>query len=211
MIKAVIFDMDGVLIDSEKEYLRINQLFLKESKVNLPIEELYFLAGSNAKVENAFYSKVLKKPIEEVQRLSNEFYKKHPVDYKKIVKPYVHDILKWLKEKKIAIGLASSSPLENIKFVLKELEIESYFSFVVSGEMFEKSKPNPEIYEYSVSKLGVDKKNILVVEDSSYGIEAAYKAGLSVVAVIDEVLKFDTTYAQYRIHSLDELVGIIGE
>lgn len=211
MIKAVIFDMDGVLIDSEKEYLKINQLFLKESKVNLPIEELYFLAGSNSKVENAFYSKILNKPIEEVQKLSNAFYKSHPVDYKKIVKPFVYEILKWLKEKGIIIALASSSSLENINFVLKELNITHYFLLIVSGEMFEKSKPNPEIYEYTVSKLGIDKKDIMVVEDSTYGIKAAHCAGLRVSAVIDEVLNFDTSLAQYKIHSLEELVGIIGE
>lgn len=209
MIKAIIFDMDGVLVDSEIEYIRIYKQFFEEYGAPLAIEELYFLAGSPHNVEFDLICKRLNVGLDEAYRLQKEFFSRYKIDYSSIKKNYVDEILTYLADLNITISLASSSKMENIKTVLKQCAIESYFSLLVSGEMFEKSKPNPEIYEYTVKQLCVPKEDVLVVEDSNYGIEAAKAAGLKTVALIDPVLNFDNKMADYKIDSLKDIKKIL--
>lgn len=209
MIQAVIFDMDGVLINSEIEYIKIYRDFYEENGAPTNIEELYFLAGSPHNVEYELICEKLHVNLEEAYRLQRYFFDRYTIDYASIKKEYVSEILAYLKEKNITIALASSSSMENIQTVLKQCEISEYFSLLVSGGMFTKTKPDPEIYEYTVSKLNIPKENILVVEDSNYGIEASKAAGLKTVAVIDPVLQFNNEKADYKIKTLKELEKII--
>lgn len=208
-IKAIIFDMDGVLVDSEREYLRLIERFLHESGASVKQEECLFLAGGTRMDEINFMAQKLHLSIDETIAKKEAFYHQYPIDYRAIRKEYVVEILEFLKERDVKIALASSSPMDNIKEVLKACEISSYFMQCVSGEMFVHSKPDPEIYEYSVERLGLKKSEILVVEDSTYGIQAASRAGLKVIAVSDPLFHFDTHLADGIIHSLDELIPYI--
>ena len=209
MIKAIIFDMDGVLVNTEIEYIKQYKTFLEECKVPTQIEELYFLAGSSRKIEHEFLVKKTNYSMDEIIRLKDNYFATHPLNYSKLIKPYVREILEYLKEKNIKVALASSSPMKNILEVLDQCDIRNYFSFITSGEYFQNTKPDPEIYEFTVKELNIDKKEIIVVEDSNYGIEAAKRANLKVVAVLDPILNFDTQLADYKIKSLKELKDII--
>ena len=75
--------------------------------------------------------------------------------------------------------------------------------------MFVKSKPDPEIYNETCKRLGIDKKDILVVEDSPYGIEAAKSAGLKVVGIVNKEYKVDISKADYIVNSLEEINSFI--
>lgn len=209
MIKAVIFDMDGVLVDSEYEYLKLLEAFFRENGASVKRDELFFLAGASRMDEIRFMAQKLDWSIDETIAKKQVFYDQRPIDYRAIRKEYVAEILAFLKERKIRIALASSSPMSNITEVLAACEIAPYFSQCVSGEMFTRSKPDPEIYEYSVKKLGLKKEEILVVEDSTYGIVAAKRAGLKVIAVWDSVFQFDVSQADATIASLKELPPFI--
>lgn len=208
-IKAVIFDMDGVLVNSELEYLNLLEQFLSENGALVKREELLFLAGASRMDEILFMAQKLNWSIEKTVAKKKVFYDQRPIDYRAIRKEYVPEIMEFLKEREIRIALASSSPMDNIAEVLEACEITSYFSQCVSGEMFKRSKPDPEIYEYSVEKLGLKKEEILVVEDSAYGIEAAKRAGLTVIAVWDPIFRFDVSRADTTIASLKELPPLI--
>lgn len=209
MIKAVIFDMDGVLVNTEIEYIKQYKTFLEECKVPIQIEELYFLAGSSKKVEHEFLEKITKISMNDIIQLKDKYFALHPLNYSKLTKYYVKEILEYLKEKHIKIALASSSSINNIMDVLEQCDIKEYFSIIVSGDFFQNTKPNPEIYEFTVNKLNIDKKEIIAVEDSNYGIEAAKRANIKVAAVLDPILNFDTQLADYRIKTLEELKDII--
>lgn len=208
-IKAFIFDMDGVLIDSEMEYIKLFESFLAESKVDIQREKLYFLAGSTREVEDRFLAKLLNVSVEEARRRKYAYYERFPLNYLKLRKDYVKEVLTYLKEQGFVIALASSSPMSNIQEVIKQCEIQQFFSLLVSGERFKESKPNPEIYEYTVEHLGLNKSEILVVEDSNYGVQAAKSAGLSVVALLDPILQFDVDKADYKIKYLKELIKLV--
>lgn len=201
--------MDGVLINSEMEYIKLFEGFLAENKVSIEREKLYFLAGSTRQVEDEFLASLLHLDVEEANRKKHAYYDQYPVDYMGIRKVYVKEILEYLKQNHYTIALASSSPMDNILEVLKQCEISEYFSLLVSGEMFKESKPNPEIYEYTVQQLGLDKSEILVVEDSNYGVEAAKRANLKVAAVYDPILQFDVEQADYKIKTLEELKDLV--
>lgn len=201
--------MDGVLVNTEIEYIKQYKTFLEECKVPIQIEELYFLAGSSKKVEHEFLEKITKISMNDIIQLKDKYFALHPLNYSKLTKYYVKEILEYLKEKHIKIALASSSSINNIMDVLEQCDIKEYFSIIVSGDFFQNTKPNPEIYEFTVNKLNIDKKEIIAVEDSNYGIEAAKRANIKVAAVLDPILNFDTQLADYRIKTLEELKDII--
>lgn len=138
-------------------------------------EELLFLIGCSRKTEDEFIASRLDISVERAQDLKKTFFENHKVDYLKIRMPYVLELLAYLKNNEITMALASSSPMDNIEDVLKQCEIETYFKYIVSGENFKRTKPDPEIYEYTCKQIGVSKDEIWVVEDSEYGIEAAKK------------------------------------
>lgn len=208
-IKAVIFDMDGVLVNSEIAYIQLWQTFLAENGASASFADLRFLAGSSRQIENQFFSKKLNLSLTDFEQKKNDFYLHHPINYKEIQRPYVNTLLDDLKEKGIEIALASSSPMENIIDVLTQCEIRDYFSLLISGEMFEKTKPDPQIYEYTVQQLGYKKEEIIVIEDSEYGIESASAAGLHVIALLDPIFNFNVAKATFKISTLKDAIPII--
>lgn len=209
MIKGVIFDMDGVMVNSELVYCNLSYEFLKSKGIEIEISELYFLAGNCQRAENEYFAKKLNISIKEADEIKRVYFNEHTIDYRKLKKPYVNEILDYLVSKNIKIGLASSSKMNNINQVLEECKIKKYFDIVVSGEMFPETKPNPEIYNYSANAMDIDKKDLLVVEDSNYGVHAGKAAGLKVVAILDSILKFDVALADYKVNSLKDVIEII--
>ena len=205
-IKGIIFDMDGVLIDSEKEYLKLFQGFLKEQGKVYELEELRCLAGASGTLTDDYLYEMLQIPKEITRKRLNRYFDENMVDFKKIFRKEALDVLNYLQQK---LALASSSSRKHIEEVLKTCQIDSFFEIVVSGKEFKQSKPNPEIYEFTVRQMGISKQDLLVIEDSTYGILAAKRAGLCVIALKDPVLKFDVSKADYTIDSLSEIMNFI--
>ena len=142
--------------------------------------------------------------MEELERINETYFEEHPLPYHEIMKEGVLEILHYLKQEKFKIALCSSSPLENITHVLKSCAIRNYFDFVVSGEQFEKSKPNPEIYQHAAKVLQVKEENCIVIEDSKYGIEAGYNAGMTVIGIADLRFQQDQSKASVVVENLME-------
>src|SRR5699024_12770944 len=100
--------------------------------------------------------------------------------------PQVRPLLARLRAMGLQIALASSSALVNIRRVLTECELTEAFDVVVSGEAFTRSKPDPEIYQYTMAQLGRTPAECLIVEDSTYDVQAGPAAGGLVAAQIGE-------------------------
>lgn len=209
MWEAIIFDMDGVLIDSEPVYLRDTYTFLKNHGIEVNYKDLYVLIGISS---DSFWQTIAdmwktKITIEEIETLYNK--ETQIFHYQTVIFPHVTTILSNIKERGIKIGLASSSPMENIKTVLQDCQITEYFDVIVSGESFKESKPNPEIYVAAMTKLGAHPKKCIAVEDSSVGIEAAKRAGMYVVAKEERRFGFNQNQADCRIMDLLELLDVM--
>lgn len=214
MIKAVIFDMDGVLIDSEIEYLKLELAFAKKKNPAVTLQDLFGMVGSSREDEWSCMARAVNNG-QTWQELRQEFRADTDVfskmDYQKIFRPEIPSILKDIESLGLKLALASSTQMKIIERVLCENHIRSYFSVVVSGSRFRRSKPDPEIYHYTASQLKIPESQCLVVEDSAFGITAAYRAGMKIAALIDPRFGFDQSLAHYRMESLTEIPKIVRE
>lgn len=207
--------MDGVIIDSEPVYGKWLTLFLESQGVTVPETELRKIPGIASqdfikKLE--LWWKNAGKPYKtgkEINQMFDKYSDRFPISYKKILNPSIKEVMEWLKQSHYKIAVASSSPMENIAEVLTETGLYSYVDIKVSGEDFANSKPDPEIYNFTVHKLGLKKEECIAVEDSSYGIQAAASARLKVIAKKDSRFGFDQSSADYHVDDLLQIIDIL--
>ncbi|NBK97578.1 MAG: HAD family hydrolase [Erysipelotrichia bacterium] len=209
MLNAIIFDMDGVLIDSEPVYLRDTYIFLRNHGIQVKYKDLFPLVGADSRMFWQILANKWETPItaDEVNTLYNKEVREFNYDH--ILNPHVKLLLPILKEKGFKIGLASSSPLENIKTVLDDCQIRNYFDCIKSGEMFKQSKPNPEIYCSTMESLQTNASMCIAIEDSQIGIRAAKAAGMYVVAKEERRFGFNQDEADTIIVDLLEILDVI--
>ncbi len=212
MIQAVIFDMDGVIIDSEFEYLKQDFAFAKKKNPSITLPDLFGMVGSSREDAWSCMARAINNG-QTWQELRDEFRADRDVysemDYRKIFRPEIPAILEQIHNMGLKLALASSTQMAIIERVLDENNIRSYFSVVVSGAQFKRSKPDPEIYHYTAAQLEVPESQCLVIEDSTFGITAASRAGMKIAALIDPRFSFDQSLADFRMNSLTEIPEII--
>ncbi len=147
-IKAVIFDMDGVLIDSEIVYLRHQYEVLRHRYSWVTQESLFPLVGMSTKDDYAYLARLLKKDENDpgFRQEIRDLFISCEIYYQDILRPQVVPMLKSLRSLGLSTALASSSSSDNINTVLTQCGLTSYFDCIVSGDQFEQSKPDPESY-----------------------------------------------------------------
>lgn len=213
MIKAVIFDMDGVIIDSEGTYLEFQLEFARKKNPEVRMEQLFPMVGATKQAA----WEVLERAVDNGQtweELRDEYRKRDvysEVDYRKIYRPEVTGVLETLKKRGYRLALASSTQLDLVERVLRENGIREYFEVVVSGNQFKRSKPDPEIYQYTAAQLGVKEAECLAVEDSTIGITAAHRAGMKIAAVTDDRYQFDQSLADWHLDRVKDVLEVLGE
>jgi beta-phosphoglucomutase family hydrolase len=184
MIKAVIFDMDGVLVDSEPMHKEVEKALFAEYHLDVPQElHMSFMGSTITTIWRTIKEKYnLSQSVEELVAYDNCFrveYLKSHVDFKPIAG--VEPLLKELARKNLKIALASSSIVVLIDLTLEKLQIRKYFDQIVSGDYVHHSKPAPDIFLYAAELLEVDSASCVVIEDSSNGVSAAKAAGMKCV------------------------------
>lgn len=211
MIKAVIFDMDGVLIDSEGVYLDYEFEFVKKKNPAARIEQLHPMVGATSQAAWEVVARAVDngQTWEELRKEYRQRDIYSEVDYRSIYRPEATEVLEILKSRGYHLAVASSTQLDLVERVLEENGIRSFFEVVVSGNQFKRSKPDPEIYLFTAGRLGVKPEECLVVEDSTIGITAAHRAGMTIAAVIDERYGFDQSLADYRMNRVREVLEVI--
>lgn len=211
IIRSVIFDMDGVLIDSEPVYQECIYQGLLPLYPWVKREDFYPMAGMNGTEDKLFLANLTHRDASDPDFLKqiNDIFGNCKVHYPDIMRSQVPELLRTLKEMGLKLALASSSSGETIEQVLRECGLKEYFDVVVSGYQFHESKPNPEIYFCTMEQLGSTPEECLVIEDSDYGIEAGTAAGATVAALRDSRFPFDQGKAQLHIDSLDEIPALV--
>ena len=211
MIKAVIFDMDGVLIDSEAVYLEGDLAFARTKNPAVRLEDLFGMVGSSREDAWSCMARAVNngqtwQELRDEYRANKDIFKE--IDYRAIFRREVPGILEALAAMGLRLAVASSTQLDMVERVLRENGIAHYFELVVSGAQFRRSKPDPEIYHYTAGRLGIPESQCLVIEDSTFGVTAASRAGMKIAALIDNRFDFDQSLADYRMESLGEIPGI---
>lgn len=188
MIKAVIFDMDGLIFDSERLYAKAN---VKTAKtLGLDKDEAYFyqFVGIGAqdmaeRMKEAFDDDL----VDEFFRLGEEDAHELLLHGEVPTQPGLYELLDYLDDAGIEKVIASSSEVYMIDVMTKNAGIRDRFSAIHGGDQVKQTKPAPDIFELAWSNLGVSKEETLVLEDSINGVLAAHAAGIPVIMVPDTV------------------------
>ena len=215
MIKAVFFDFDGVLVDSEKLHSDITIDYLHRHQIPIPDYEAYGVIGGNPKMNywvNVYekYKDVIPYTYDElISGIRNAHNCLKEYDYSKIMFKEVPITLKSLKDKGYLLALASSSPMDYLIRNLNSCGINNIFDFIISGRDITESKPSPQIYNKCVEYFGLQSKECVVVEDSTFGIQAAKNAGLFTIAIKDYRFGMKQEKADAFADNLYEIENII--
>lgn len=185
--KAAIFDMDGLIFDTERLFMEQLAIAMKENGYELTREiycETLGLAGE--KLEQTMRSHYgAGYPFAEMGKAAEKRVRIVAETVGLTIKPQIIEVLQYLQEKEILCAVASSTKSDTARFYLQKTGILSYFQEVIGGEMVEKSKPEPDIFLLACNRLGQEPKQCVVLEDSENGVRAAAAAGCSVICVPD--------------------------
>lgn len=217
MFQAVVFDMDGVITDTEKLYRRFQ---LEEGKkLGIPDDVMVVacerIAGGTKYTNKSRFEEVVGRGIDYLDFRAAVIRKldAHIRTYGVELKPGVADTLKYLKEKGAKVGLATSTVRERATGYLKAHHIDRYFDELVFGDTVAHGKPAPDIYLKACEMLDVRPEEAIAVEDSINGIVSAGRAGMYPVMVIDLIEPNDITrqYAKqvYEFGRIDRLKELI--
>ena len=187
MIKALIFDMDGLMIDSERVTFECYQERLKD--MNLTMDEEFYktLLGKPIKgIYQRFYEVYgndfpIENVIQDVHQLMAERFETEGVPVKKGLVELLH----YLKDNNYKTIVATSSNRDRVDKILAQDKITEFFDDSICGDEVTKGKPNPEVFLKSCQKLGVNVDEAIVLEDSEAGIQSSYDANIKVICIPD--------------------------
>lgn len=210
-IKAVIFDLDGVLVDTEVIYVKRMKEFYELYGIDISVDVLNAIVGGSLAVNWNILKHFNPKEwdFEFFKSSYREFSASKEFCYLEYLNEGAAEAVTALKQKGYLTALASSSSIERIERALLECHLTPLFASVLSGDMFSESKPNPEIYLKSAKTLGLNPSECAVIEDSYYGIQAGKRAGMTVIAKLDTTFGIDQSQADYFISRLSEIVPLL--
>lgn len=212
---AVVFDMDGVIFDSEKAIIDCWIELAKKYKIENIEESLLACIGTNAAKTREIMLEAhgADFPYDEYCKESSKMYHEKYDGGRLPMKSGVHAILDYLQYQGKKIALASSTKKQTVVNQLRDAGILDYFDEIVTGDMVSHSKPHPEIFLLACEKIGVKPENAYAIEDSFNGIRSASSGGLRPIMVPDIVPADDEMkgLAEAVITSLDEVVKYLDE
>lgn len=215
MIKAIFFDFDGVIVDSEKLHTDNTINYFKEANIPLSDSIVYGDIGSNPKLnywKGVYdeYKDIIPYTYEEFDEgILNAHKKLKNFNYGTIMFPEVKEALTTLKEKGFFLALASSSAMEYLQRNIKACGLEGIFDFVISGRDLTESKPSPQIYNKCKEHFGLSDDECIVVEDSALGIQAAKNANLYTIGIKDYRFGINQEKADILVDNLKDVTNLI--
>lgn len=211
MIKAVLFDLDGVLIDSEYRTLTIKKEMFEEYGLDLGEDIYNILAGSQlAKIFTKLFPDY-PSPQEFLEEYHQRAYVRVKVDYSKLEMKNATKLLNNLKKSGYRLALVTAADRPKIKQVFEEIGWNDIFEIIVSSEDGYPKKPDSTVYKVAMEKLGIMPKEAVIVEDSTTGLTAAKGSGGYVICRRERRYHVDQSLADTYIDDLLEVEAIIKE
>lgn len=187
-IKAVIFDLDGTLIDTEQIYKQIWPKALKQMGIDMKMEHYYAMRS----LGRPFAPLKMKEwygedfDYDEARRIRKGYFEEYIAKHGIQKKTGAIELLEYLHNKGIVTAIATATDIERATQYLEMTGLNGYFDKVISATMVKEGKPSPDVYLYACKQLGLEPKECVAVEDAPNGIRSAYKAGCNVIMVPDQ-------------------------
>ncbi len=213
MIKAIIFDMDGVIVDSEGLHVRAEKAAF--NKFNLPVTENDW-SGSKGRTSREFFAEMIQRYQSEAnnsQATSEKIIAEKLAYLRKNANglqlyPDFKELIAFIKEKYPHTALATSSSRDELQLSLDKFNLGQYFNAVIDGDMVKYGKPHPEPYLLAMQKLNVNPENCIIIEDADNGITAGKAAGARVIALTTSLAREKLQHADYIVDNLKEVKEI---
>lgn len=188
-IKAVVFDMDGVLLDSE----RITRIMWAKAGEEYGIDDVAASVKDCTGAARPFQYAYLRRkygedfPAEEFRQRCSHLFHEYADANGLPRMTYAKEILEYLKERGYVLALASSTNHDTVERELKEAGLIDFFETITCGDQVKNSKPHPEIYLTAAESIGVAPEDCAAVEDSPNGIRSCHAAGMKSIMVVDQI------------------------
>lgn len=204
---ALIFDMDGVLVDNLQYHVEAWLAYCRKHDIPLTREEFFeHLNGKNARDTFEYF---YKKPID--TKVADELNEEKEILYREIYKDHIKPaeglitLLKDLKSKGVKLAVGTSAAKNNIDFTLDNTGIREYFDEIIDSSMVKKGKPFPDIYLKAAEKLGVPPTHCVVAEDALMGIQAGLSAGMKVIGVTTSHTAQELSHTDLQVQDFREV------
>lgn len=183
--KAVIFDLDGTLVDNNAWHLKTWKIYLQN--LGLTISEEAYRKNINGRTNKDALEYIYNRKLSDEEAMA--YALKKEALYREIYKPNIKpvegllNLLEAFHKQGIPMAIATSGIPVNIEFMFEHIPIRQYFSVIINSTHIKKGKPDPEIYLKTATSLGIQADQCLVFEDAVVGVNAARSAGMKVVAI----------------------------
>ncbi|WP_054957950.1 HAD family hydrolase [Paenibacillus dakarensis] len=217
MIKGVIFDFDGLIIDTESAWFEAIGAIYNEHGAHLPLETWTKCVGTSHDVFDPYLHlvEIADRPvnIDEIKKAA--LVNHDSIMQQRVLRPGVLDYLNAAQQLGLKIGIASSSHLVWVQRFVDMHEIAGYFSCIRTADFVQKVKPHPELYHQALDELGLKPEETICFEDSPNGALAAHAAGLNVV-IVPNIITEGLTFGPHKLRlnsmeekSLEEVIAFI--
>ncbi len=206
MIKAVIFDMDGVISDTQKLHAKVEAGILSKFGINISPEEIT-LRYSGVRTKEFFKELLTEAKVDfNLEELISEKWEKMNVLSRTEVECVdgIYELIDMLLENNIKIAVGTASNTRYAISVLEKLNIYNKFESIVTGDMVQRGKPDPAIFLLAAENIAIDPKDCLVIEDGISGMIAAKSANMKCIALVKKI-DFDTYPSKNQVLSLSEI------
>lgn len=212
-IKAVIFDLDGTLIDTEKIYRRVWPIAMKDLGYEFTFDQYLNLRSLGRPFAPRWFKDTYGEDFDydEARRIRKGYFDEYVAEHGIQRKKGAVELLEYLRESGIVTAIATATDIDRALNYLKIVNLDGYFDKVISATQVPLGKPKPLVYLYACEQLGLKPSECLAVEDSPNGIKSAYRAGMKVIMVPDQSEPDgETREMLYEcVESLDKIIGIV--
>ena len=215
MLRAVIFDLDGVIVDSHPAHLRAWKRFFRSIGKDVPARELLFILEGQKREDilRHFLGNLSEEQVKQYGAKKEALFRDSVPELKMV--RGLREFLDRLQRARLPLALASSASRGRAAYMLEQLDLARRFSVVVTGDDVRKGKPDPSIFHMAADGLKIEPSQILVCEDAVSGVEAAKAAGMKCLAIaangrgpLLERAGADRVVPDFSAASLDELRGL---
>ncbi len=209
MKKYILFDNDGVLVETEKWYFQANVRALKELGITLELSRYLSIMAKGGTAWEVAREQGISKEIIDKKRFKRDEYYQEYLQTKDLEIPNVTNVLNELS-KNYKMGIITTSRRVDFEIIHKNRGIIEYMDFILCVEDYARAKPHPDPYLAGLKRFNASKEETIVIEDSQRGLTSAVNAGIECAIVKNEfTLSHDFSKASYRINELNDLLELL--